>query len=79
MILYAMLALSLRSSRHSFFRNKGDRMQCIAKLTQLSWNLITTAYCDFEIDDVYFQALCLQVQVDMGGELMHQIVPMETY
>ena len=54
-------------------------MQCIAKLTQLSWNLITTAYCSFEIDDVYFQALCLQVQVDMGGELMHQIVPMETY
>ncbi|KAH8691753.1 hypothetical protein GQ44DRAFT_201422 [Phaeosphaeriaceae sp. PMI808] len=66
MILYAMLALSLRSSRHSFFKNKLERTNCTDKLTKLSWGLIAKAYCNFEIDDVYFQALCLQAQVDSG-------------
>ncbi|KAF7676700.1 hypothetical protein GT037_004912 [Alternaria burnsii] len=66
MILYAMLALSLRSSRHPFLSNRSERMRCIARMTKLSWNLIAKAYCDFAIDDVYFQALCLQVQVDSG-------------
>ncbi|KAH6644655.1 hypothetical protein C7974DRAFT_25537 [Boeremia exigua] len=66
MILYAMLALSLRSSRHPFFKDTSVRTRCIANLTQLAWNLITMAYCEFEIDDVYFQALCLQAQVDSG-------------
>lgn len=79
MVLYAMLALSLRSSRHPFFETKGERMRSIANLTQLSWNLITRAYCNFEIDDVYFEALCLQVQVDMGGEFFRKIVPLETH
>ncbi|KAH8629534.1 Regulatory protein CAT8 [Alternaria alternata] len=66
MILYAMLALSLRSSRHPFLSNRFERMRCIARMTKLSWNLTAKAYCDFAIDDVYFQALCLQVQVDSG-------------
>ncbi|PVH91968.1 hypothetical protein DM02DRAFT_307554 [Periconia macrospinosa] len=66
MILYAMLALSLRSSRHPFFKNELERTNCTDKLTKLSWGLIANAYCNFDIDDVYFQALCLQAQVDSG-------------
>jgi hypothetical protein len=40
-------------------------------MTKLSWNLIAKAYCDFAIDDVYFQALCLQAQVDSGGASLY--------
>ncbi|EUC39909.1 hypothetical protein COCMIDRAFT_41667 [Bipolaris oryzae ATCC 44560] len=65
-ILYAMLALSLRSSRHPFFRDQLERTHCTDKLTKLSWGLIAKAYCNGEIDDVYFEALCLQAQVDLG-------------
>ncbi|KAH7086447.1 hypothetical protein FB567DRAFT_71379 [Paraphoma chrysanthemicola] len=72
MMLYAMLALSLRSSRNSFFTSRSDRAECIARLTKLSWDLIARAYCDFDIDDAYFQALCLHAQVDAGDERLER-------
>ncbi|KAH7080131.1 hypothetical protein BKA63DRAFT_236386 [Paraphoma chrysanthemicola] len=66
MMLYAMLALSLRSSHNSFFASRSERAECIARLTKLAWDLITRAYCEFDIDDTYLQALCLHAQVDAG-------------
>ncbi|XP_014555252.1 hypothetical protein COCVIDRAFT_102958 [Bipolaris victoriae FI3] len=72
MILYAMLALSLRSSQHPFFKNQLERKRCTDNLTTLSWGLIAKAYCNFDIDDVYFEALCLQVQVDLGDERLER-------
>ncbi|KAF2123428.1 hypothetical protein P153DRAFT_361995 [Dothidotthia symphoricarpi CBS 119687] len=65
-ILYPMLALSLRSCGHSFFSDKTEIRDCLTKLTQLSWELLCKAYCAFDIDDAYFQGLCLLAQVDSG-------------
>ncbi|KAI8933128.1 hypothetical protein NX059_009769 [Plenodomus lindquistii] len=61
-----MLALSLRSSTHPFFGNKTERRALVDKMTQLSWQCLANAYCAFDIDDAYFQGLCLLVQVDLG-------------
>jgi len=68
-VMLPMLALSLRSSNHSFFRNKAERRDWVGKLAHSAWDLLAKAYCAFDIDDAYFQGLCLLVQVDLGGKL----------
>ncbi|PSN60162.1 hypothetical protein BS50DRAFT_579334 [Corynespora cassiicola Philippines] len=65
-VLPAMLALSLRSSTHSFINDRQKKLSTVEKLTNYSWSLLTEAYSDFELSDAYFQALCLLAQVDFA-------------
>ena len=68
-VLYPMLALSLRSSQHTSCRYPQVRQEYTKELTRHSWNLLVKAYCEFNIDDAYFEGLCLLAQVDAGGKL----------
>lgn len=64
LVLTAMLALSLRrSSRGDFV----DSARCTPQmLVQRTWDLLSDSYRRFEIDENYFQALCLLAQVDFA-------------
>ncbi|KAF2820158.1 hypothetical protein CC86DRAFT_471309 [Ophiobolus disseminans] len=65
-VLAPMLALSLRSSRHSFFNTESRKRNQLNRLSQLSWGLLAKAYGDFDLDDAYFEGLCLLALVDSG-------------
>ncbi|KAH7346096.1 hypothetical protein BKA66DRAFT_602766 [Pyrenochaeta sp. MPI-SDFR-AT-0127] len=65
-ILYPLLALSLRSSRSTSLGGRQRKRELVETITQHSWNLLTKAYCAFDLDDTYLQGLCLLAQVDAG-------------
>lgn len=69
-ILYPLLALSLRSSQSTSLGDRQRKREWLDTIAQHSWNLLTKAYCTFDLDDTYLQGLCLLAQVDAGGELV---------
>jgi hypothetical protein len=60
----AMLALSLRRSNHPLLSPINRRREFLEMISQRAWDLLAEAYRHFELDDCYFQALCLFAQVD---------------
>lgn len=62
-----MLALSLRVSQHPFLSDRKRSREIINGLTDAAWNLLVAAYASMEVDELYFQGLCLLAQVDFAG------------
>jgi len=66
LVLYPMLALSLRTS-------SSDGGTTIAtdldSLTETAWSLLSARYTGFDIDEDYFEGLCLLAQVDFASKL----------
>lgn len=63
LVLTAMLALSIRSTREVGIRSARYYSQT---LVQRSWDLLVDSYRRFDMNDSYFQALCLLAQVDFA-------------
>ncbi len=67
-VLYPMLAVSLRTCRHPFLRDKKTMVETLDILAAAAWDLLATAYARFEFDLSYFQGLCLLAQVDFASK-----------
>lgn len=65
-VLFPLLAISLRTSQNSFFHNKEVIAEMCGMLSEAAWNLLAAQYSKFEFDLAYFQALCLLAQVDFA-------------
>lgn len=65
-LLYPMLAVSLRTSKHPWLRDKNHLHQVVAQLADRGWDLLVKAYASFDINESYFQALCVMAQRDFA-------------
>ena len=68
LVLFPLLAVSLRTSQHPFFRSKDAIAEMCGMLSEAAWNLLAARYSKFDFDLDYFQALCLLAQVDFASK-----------
>ncbi|EMD87300.1 hypothetical protein COCC4DRAFT_70770 [Bipolaris maydis ATCC 48331] len=70
-ILYPMLALSMRSS-HTYLNEGVSKWELLDRFTRSSWDLFAEAYSAFDFNDEYLLGLCILVQVDAGDGRMER-------
>lgn len=68
LVLFPLLALSLRTCRNSFFHNQDAIVETCEILAEATWNLLAARYAKFDFDLAYLQALCLLAQVDFASK-----------
>lgn len=68
LVLFPLLAVSLRTCQNPFFRNKEAIAETCGMLAKAAWNLLAAQYAKFDFDLAYFQALCLLAQVDFASK-----------
>lgn len=66
-LLCPLLAISLRISPLSWYRDEKERLEVSAWLSQRAWTLLVEAYSLFQFDETYLQALCVMAQYDFFG------------
>lgn len=68
LVLFPLLAVSLRTCQNPFFHDKEAIAETCGMLSEAAWNLLAAQYSKFDFDLVYFQALCLLAQVDFASK-----------
>ncbi|KAH8747631.1 hypothetical protein F5883DRAFT_721256, partial [Diaporthe sp. PMI_573] len=63
-LLCPLLAISLRISPLSWYRDEKERLEVSAWLSQRAWTLLVESYSLFQFDETYLQALCVMAQYD---------------
>lgn len=68
LVLFPLLAVSLRTCQNPFFHSREALSQMCGMLSEAAWNLLAARYSKFDFDLAYFQALCLLAQVDFASK-----------
>lgn len=67
-LLYPLLALSLRVSKHPVFEHQVVRIDILSYLAQTAWLILNDRYRKFDLDGDYLRGACLLAQVDFSCE-----------
>lgn len=68
LVLFPLLAVSLRTCQNPFFHSKEAIAETCGMLSESAWTLLAARYSKFDFDLAYFQALCLLAQVDFASK-----------
>lgn len=63
-----MLALSLRTSLDFAIKGGATTATDMDSLADTAWSLLSTRYATFDIDEDFFEGLCLLAQVHFASE-----------
>ena len=67
-VLYPMLALSLRTSVDFPIKGGATTDIDLDALADTAWSLLSTRYAAFDIDEDFFEGLCLLAQVHFASK-----------
>lgn len=76
LVLFPLLAVSLRTCQNPFFHSKEALAQMCGMLSEAAWSLLAARYSKFDFDLAYFQALCLLAQVDFASKCHSYLRPL---
>lgn len=65
-VLYPLLALVLRISRHPWLGDESRKQRIIRDMSQRAWWLLSSAYSSLTFDEAYYQGLCILGQADFA-------------
>lgn len=68
LVLYPMLALVLRTSKHPWLGDDSRKQHIIEGMSQRAWGLLASAYSSFHFEEPYYQGLCILGQADFAGK-----------